>query len=158
MTRKEKTLDQCLPALVYVSLGQGVGQDDFCGFGNSSHDLEDKHCVSNLIFGTFPSVLSCMVISLGNVLIVLCWSRGHVLTVALGQALEKGSWRTKEGSWIPGCQDWKGVLGRAGAIKYISLQEKMDPVPLAEGHLFFTGLRQGLGRETRNSGPDTPQL
>lgn len=39
------------------------------------------------------------------------------------------------------------MLGRAGGLSnMIFLQEKMDPVPLAEGHLFFTGLCQGLGR------------
>lgn len=36
----------------------------------------------------------------------------------------------------------------------ISLQEKMDPVPLAEGHLFFTGLCQGLGRRREIPGPE----
>lgn len=38
--KKGEDPDQWLPALVYVSLGQGAGQDDFCGFGNSSHDLK----------------------------------------------------------------------------------------------------------------------
>lgn len=36
----------------------------------------------------------------------------------------------------------------------IFLQEKMDPVPLAEGLLVFTGLHQDLGRRCEVPGPE----
>lgn len=36
----------------------------------------------------------------------------------------------------------------------IFLQEKMDPVPLAEGLLFFTSLHQDLGRRCEVPGPE----
>lgn len=55
------------------------------------------------------------------------------------------------GPWMSGLE---GCWWSRGLSDMIFLQEKTDPVPLAEGLLFFTGLRLSLGKRREVPGPE----